>query len=385
MTVDLETSNRNYPLPNIENTMAHDVDRLISALTTIDVDVASILTALALKAAIDSPAFSGNPTAPTQPATANNAALATTAHVKAALSQFLSDAEGAIATITELQAALGDADAVTGLTALINTRAPLDSANLTGTPTTVTPDADDNSQKIPTTGWVQAIKATILGGVVADGNTLAKLFAALGGDKNFAASVASDLANKASLANPAFTGNPTAPTQTAGSNNTRLATTAFVATAISNAVASISSAISNLSTMYVPLVRKVSAGVGMTGGGDLSADRTISLGAAKPISNSTTGTVDNTGHDHPLGFVAAEVFQGGAVNEINFPVGRTLLVTTNGGLPVRNTQQVPCLKSDNTFSYVTANDSKAGAVLSGIWFSAGNAAGTSISMVQRAG
>lgn len=36
----------------------------------------------------------------------------------------------------------------------------------------------------------------------------------------------------APLASPAFTGNPTAPTQTLGNSSTRLATTAFVAAAI---------------------------------------------------------------------------------------------------------------------------------------------------------
>lgn len=40
-----------------------------------------------------------------------------------------------------------------------------------------------------------------------------------------------DLAAKAPLASPALTGNPTAPTQTAGNNSTRLATTAYVDTA----------------------------------------------------------------------------------------------------------------------------------------------------------
>ena len=41
--------------------------------------------------------------------------------------------------------------------------------------------------------------------------------------------------SRAPLASPAFTGNPTAPTQSAGNNSTRLATTAFVTTAIGNA------------------------------------------------------------------------------------------------------------------------------------------------------
>ena len=44
---------------------------------------------------------------------------------------------------------------------------------------------------------------------------------------------------KANLASPAFTGNPTAPTQSAGSNTTHLATTAFVTTAVGNAVANL--------------------------------------------------------------------------------------------------------------------------------------------------
>lgn len=43
------------------------------------------------------------------------------------------------------------------------------------------------------------------------------------------------LALLAPLASPAFTGNPTAPTQTAGNNTTRIATTAFVQAAISGA------------------------------------------------------------------------------------------------------------------------------------------------------
>jgi hypothetical protein len=44
-----------------------------------------------------------------------------------------------------------------------------------------------------------------------------------------------DLAAKAPLASPALTGSPTAPTQSSADNSTKLATTAFVATAIVNA------------------------------------------------------------------------------------------------------------------------------------------------------
>lgn len=43
-----------------------------------------------------------------------------------------------------------------------------------------------------------------------------------------------NIALKANIASPALTGNPTAPTQTAGNNSTRIATTAFVKTAVDN-------------------------------------------------------------------------------------------------------------------------------------------------------
>ena len=51
----------------------------------------------------------------------------------------------------------------------------------------------------------------------------------------------SDVASIAFLAGPAFTGNPTATTQTAGNNSTRLATTAFVTAAIAAASPAVAS------------------------------------------------------------------------------------------------------------------------------------------------
>src|SRR5450759_210634 len=45
-------------------------------------------------------------------------------------------------------------------------------------------------------------------------------------------SLVTDLAAKAPLASPGLTGSPTAPTQTAGDNSSKIATSAFVATAV---------------------------------------------------------------------------------------------------------------------------------------------------------
>lgn len=49
--------------------------------------------------------------------------------------------------------------------------------------------------------------------------------------------LSTDLAAKAPLASPALTGNPTAPTQASGDNTTKIATTAFVMTAVANLIA----------------------------------------------------------------------------------------------------------------------------------------------------
>ena len=60
-------------------------------------------------------------------------------------------------------------------------------------------------------------------------------FASITGQPTDNTNLASALNLKADLASPAFTGTPTAPTATAGTNNTQVATTAFVQTAIANA------------------------------------------------------------------------------------------------------------------------------------------------------
>lgn len=60
--------------------------------------------------------------------------------------------------------------------------------------------------------------------------------------------------------NAVMTGTPTAPTAIAGTNTTQVATTAFVSTAVNG---------------YVPTSRTITTGYGFTGGGDLTANRTL--------------------------------------------------------------------------------------------------------------
>jgi len=59
-------------------------------------------------------------------------------------------------------------------------------------------------------------------------DTLNELAAALGDDANYATTTTNALAAKAPLASPTLTGTPAAPTASAGTNTTQIATTAYV-------------------------------------------------------------------------------------------------------------------------------------------------------------
>ncbi|MFY0399965.1 tail fiber protein [Brevundimonas naejangsanensis] len=155
----------------------------------------------ATKADLASPALTGNPTAPTQAAGNSSTRIATTAFVR----QEVNTAIAPLATT----AAMNAADAL---------KAPLASPALTGTPTAPTQAAGNNSTRIATTAFVrQEVNSAI--------EPLATTAAMNAAD-----------ALKAPLASPALTGNPTAPTQPSGNNSTRLATTAFVQSALTSAV-----------------------------------------------------------------------------------------------------------------------------------------------------
>jgi hypothetical protein len=105
-------------------------------------------------------------------------------------------------------------------------------AVLTGTPTAPTALAGTNTQQIATTAFVQAAINALIDAAPGALNTLDELAAALGDDANFAATITAALAAKAPLASPALTGNPTAPNQSALTNNTRIANTAYADAAV---------------------------------------------------------------------------------------------------------------------------------------------------------
>jgi hypothetical protein len=71
-------------------------------------DVPGLTAALAAKAPLASPTFTGTPSAPTAGGGTNTTQLATTAFVQAAIAALLNSAPGALDTLDELAAALGD-------------------------------------------------------------------------------------------------------------------------------------------------------------------------------------------------------------------------------------------------------------------------------------
>jgi hypothetical protein len=157
--------------------------------------------AIALKADIASPTFTGTPAAPTAGAGTNTTQLATTAFVTTAVANVIDSAPGALDTLNELAAALGD-DANFSTT-------------ITNSIAAVQADVDQNE----------------VDGDAAD-SALSGRLDTLEADPTTASAVAL----KANIASPALTGTPTAPTAAADTNTTQIATTAYVQTEISDLI-----------------------------------------------------------------------------------------------------------------------------------------------------
>jgi len=224
-------------------------------------------TALDLKAPIAGPTFTGTPAAPTATAGTNTTQLATTAFVKTAVDNLVDSAPGALDTLNELAAAIGD-DA--------NYAATVTTA-LSGKHPSITTSARLNANLIGDNGDVSNTEYGYLNGVtsaiqtqidskqttIGDGDlTIARtngLQAALDakqatitdGDLTIARTTGLQAAldAKAALAGPTFTGTPIAPTATAGTNTTQIATTAFVKTSVDNLISSAPGALDTLNEL----------------------------------------------------------------------------------------------------------------------------------------
>jgi hypothetical protein len=163
-------------------------------------------TLLAEKAPLASPALTGTPTAPTAAPATNTTQIATTAFVQAALSGAgMGDMSKAVYDTTN-----------NGKVDVAETAEAVPWTGVTGKPSTFTPATHAH------------VTSDITG-----------LDAALAG--------------KAPLASPALTGTPTAPTATGGTNSTQIATTAFVAAAITAVINGAPGALDTLNELAAAL------------------------------------------------------------------------------------------------------------------------------------
>ncbi|HFU3161502.1 TPA: phage tail protein [Escherichia coli] len=123
----------------------------------------------------------------------------------------------------------------------------------TGEPKAPTPAAGNNTTRIATTEFVQAAITALINGAPATLDTLKEIAAAINNDPKFSTTINNALALKAPLSSPALTGTPTAPTAAQSVNNTQIATTAFVKSAIAGMVGSAPAALDTLNELAAAL------------------------------------------------------------------------------------------------------------------------------------
>ncbi|EHA4556665.1 phage tail protein [Escherichia coli] len=123
----------------------------------------------------------------------------------------------------------------------------------TGEPKAPTPAAGNNTTRIATTEFVQAAITALINDAPATLDTLKEIAAAINNDPKFSTTINNALALKAPLSSPALTGTPTAPTAAQSVNNTQIATTAFVKSAIAAMVGSAPAALDTLNELAAAL------------------------------------------------------------------------------------------------------------------------------------
>ena len=189
----------------------------------------------------------------------------------------------------------------------LDTKATIDSPVFTGAPKAPTPVAGSNDDSIATTAYV---KATVDGAVASKAPINSPVFTGWpkaptpsqeSNDTNIATTayvtgkaraIEIEMGKKAPLSSPAFSGKPTAPHPVANSNDNQIATTQFV----NNTVGAYAAAANGKAEKNTT----ISGGNGLTGGGSLASNQTISLGTPSSIGADTTNSVTQTSHTHAI-------------------------------------------------------------------------------------
>lgn len=181
----------------------------------------SITLATLATTLLNNSALTGVPTAATAAVDTNTTQVASTAFVVAQASASNPLMNGSVAIGTSLRYSRQD-----HVHASDTSRAPVASPTFTGIPAGPTAAVDTNTTQLATTAFVVAqASATnpLMNGSVAIGTSLRY---------SRQDHVHASDTSRAPVASPTFTGNPTAPTPTAGDNDTSIATTAFVTDAV---------------------------------------------------------------------------------------------------------------------------------------------------------
>ncbi|OCP21881.1 MULTISPECIES: hypothetical protein [unclassified Ensifer] len=291
------TTERNWTAERVRQAVAAYAPAIVHG--HIIADVAGLQAALNEKASLVSPALTGAPTTPTPAAGDRSTKIANTEYVRTALDEMIGAAPGTLNTLQEIADALGDdpnfaatitqslagkadlahthvAADITDLAALLNAKASLASPALTGNPTATTQAAADNSTRLATTAHVKA--AIAASGLATEGHTHA--IADVSG-------LQAALDAKASLASPALTGTPTAPTAALYTSTAQIATTAFVQNGLNTkAAATHLHAIGDTTGLQAALNSKMNAAGGVFTGSVAVVNSTGSNGYLQLVAGS---------------------------------------------------------------------------------------------------
>ena len=230
------------------------------------------------KANIASPTFTGTPAGPTAAATTDSTQLATTAFVHDVVAASGEDHYEDVRASGQILKDLIDTN-VTNIALKANIASP----TFTGTPAGPTAAATTDSTQLATTAFVHDVVAASgedhYEDVRASGQILKNLIDT--NTTNIGTNV-TNIALKANIDSPTFTGTPAGPTAAAATNTTQLATTAFVRTEVSNLV--------DFAPAALDTLNELAAAIGDDA--NFSTTMTNSLATKAPLASPTfTGTV----------------------------------------------------------------------------------------------
>lgn len=325
------------PTPALDNN-----DTNIATTAYVTAKTNAINVEVGKKAPLSNPAFSGKPTAPHPVANSNDNQIATTQFVNNTVGAYATAANGkaektttinggngltgggslasnqtislgtpssigadstnsvtqtshthaidkastTTAGIVALSDTLTDDSTVKALTAkqgkiLDGKKANLNSPNFTGKPTVPAPQSGSDDTQIATTQFVNATVRSEVAKVALKANGLSETL-----NEEIASKASkSDLTLKANINSPTFSGTVKAPTPASNSNDTTVATTEFVKSGLNG---------------KAEKTTTVTAGNGLTGGGNLTENRTISLGTPSTITGTSTNSATAQSHTHAI-------------------------------------------------------------------------------------